>query len=225
MYLIDGHNLIPKIPGLSLQAIDDETRLIELVRVWARIRERREVEIFFDGAPPGYSGDRAYGTLKTHFALLGQTADEAIRRRLNGLGKAARNATVVTSDRQVRTNAKALHANVISSESFAKDLVSAWQVDEAYRAARAEQKSEQKSRHEAERRAAQEPVPPPVETPKKPRHGQRPEGVTRDELGDWLDLFGIDPQQASKPIEPPDSPSRPRRKPRSSPGYPSKGRR
>lgn len=217
MYLIDGHNVIPKIPGLSLQVIDDEERLIELLKVWMRVRGRRDVEVFFDGAKPGFSGERALGILRAHFVPLGQTADEAIRRRLMGLGKAARNATVVTSDRQVRANAKALHANVISSESFAKDLAQAWLQDEAYRAARAEQKAEQKARHERERREASEPPPPPVDVPKKPRHGQRPEGVTRGELGEWLDLFGIDPAQAAKPIEPPESRNRPRKKNR---GYP-----
>ena len=219
MYLIDGHNLIPKIPGLSLQAIDDEERLIELLKVWMRLRERRDVEVFFDGAKPGFSGERALGVLRAHFVPLGQTADEAIRRRLVGLGKAARNATVVTSDRQVRANAKALHANVISSESFARDLSQAWLQDEAHRAARAEQKAEQKARHDRERREASEP-PPPVEEPKKPRHGQRPEGVARGDLGEWLDLFGIDPSQAAKPIEPPETHHRPRKKGRSNQGYP-----
>ena len=50
--IIDGHNLIPKIPGLSLQAIDDETQLVELLGEYCRL-SRRQVEVFFDNAPPG----------------------------------------------------------------------------------------------------------------------------------------------------------------------------
>ena len=28
-YIIDGHNLIPKIPGIDLQDLDDEQKLID----------------------------------------------------------------------------------------------------------------------------------------------------------------------------------------------------
>ena len=31
-YLIDGHNLIPKIPGLTLRQMDDENELIEILQ-------------------------------------------------------------------------------------------------------------------------------------------------------------------------------------------------
>ena len=48
-YLIDGHNLIPKIPGLSLEMLDDEDRLIELLQEFARVRRQR-IEVFFDQA-------------------------------------------------------------------------------------------------------------------------------------------------------------------------------
>ena len=35
-YLIDGHNLIPKVRGLSLQSMDDEMELVELLQEFCR---------------------------------------------------------------------------------------------------------------------------------------------------------------------------------------------
>ena len=40
-YLIDGHNLIPKVAGLSLKAVDDEMQLIELLQEFCRIGASR----------------------------------------------------------------------------------------------------------------------------------------------------------------------------------------
>ncbi|MBP1702274.1 MAG: hypothetical protein H6Q38_1381, partial [Chloroflexi bacterium] len=39
-YIVDGHNLIPKIPGLSLRAIDDEMQLIELLQEFCRVQRK-----------------------------------------------------------------------------------------------------------------------------------------------------------------------------------------
>ena len=52
MLVIDGHNLVPKIPGLSLHEVDDEERLLALLQAYARAK-RKKIEVFFDGAPPG----------------------------------------------------------------------------------------------------------------------------------------------------------------------------
>ena len=117
-YLIDGHNLIPKL-GLRLDSADDELELVAILQEFCRL-ERRQVEIFFDGAPSHLSGTRKLGAATAHFSPVGKTADDAIRRRLQKLGKAAKNWTVVSSDREVQSNARAAHAEVISSEEFAK---------------------------------------------------------------------------------------------------------
>ncbi|MCC6500927.1 MAG: NYN domain-containing protein [Anaerolineales bacterium] len=117
-YLIDGHNLIPKL-GLRLDSADDELQLIAILQEFCRL-ERRQVEVFFDGAPPHLSGTRKLGAATAHFSPVGKTADDAIRRRLQKLGKAAQNWTVVSSDREVQSNARAAHAEVVSSEECAK---------------------------------------------------------------------------------------------------------
>ncbi len=121
-YLIDGHNLIPKIPGLSLQALDDEMQLVTLLQQYCQ-RTSRRVEIYFDNAPAGHAGTRAFGTVKAHFVPRGRTADDAIRLRLERLGRAARNWHVVSSDRQVQAEARALGAARVGADQFARELV------------------------------------------------------------------------------------------------------
>ncbi len=119
-YLIDGHNLIPKL-GMRLDALDDESELIAILQEFCRL-ERRQVEVFFDGAPSSQAGTRKLGAVTATFSPLGSPADNAIRNRLKKLGKAAKNYTVVTSDREVQSNARVLQADVVSSDEFAKSL-------------------------------------------------------------------------------------------------------
>ncbi len=116
-YIIDGHNLIPKL-GLRLDSMDDEMELTAILQEFARL-ERRQVEVYFDGAPPPHAGTRSLGAVKAHFVPLGQTADNAIHARLKKMGNAAKNWTVVSSDRQVQADARSFHAEVISSDEFA----------------------------------------------------------------------------------------------------------
>jgi len=116
-YLIDGHNLIPKV-GLRLDSPDDEMELVAILQAFYR-QTRKPMEVYFDGAPASQAGTRKLGTITAHFVRLGTTADDAIRKRLKALGTSARNWTVVSSDRQVQAEANAVLAKVISSDSFA----------------------------------------------------------------------------------------------------------
>ncbi len=115
-YLIDGHNLIPKL-GWKLDALDDEMRLVEWLQAFCR-GARTQVEVYFDRAPAGRSGTQRFGNVTAHFVREGLPADEAIIRRVIQMGKTAGNCTVVTSDRRIQTNVKASHGKVISSEAF-----------------------------------------------------------------------------------------------------------
>ncbi len=119
-FLIDGHNLIPKL-GLSLRSVDDEMQLVARLQDYCRV-ERKQVEVYFDGAPAGQVGTRRLGLVTAHFVRLGSTADAAIRARLKSLGRAARNWTVITSDRAVQAEARAVSATVISSDAFARQV-------------------------------------------------------------------------------------------------------
>jgi predicted RNA-binding protein with PIN domain len=119
-YLIDGHNLIPKL-GLRLDSVDDELELIAILQEFCR-RQRKQVEVYFDGAPALHAGTRKLGAVTAHFVPLGTTADDAIRKRLKRFGKNAKNWIMVSSDRQVQAEARAVQAEIMSSDSFAKQL-------------------------------------------------------------------------------------------------------
>ncbi len=116
MYLIDGHNLIPKM-GISLSDPDDEEKLLVLLEEFSRL-SRKKVEVYFDRAPAGYAGTRRRGNVSAHFVQQGIAADEAIISRLKKLGRSAANWTVVTSDNRIQAEARASRALTMTSEEF-----------------------------------------------------------------------------------------------------------
>ena len=120
-YLIDGHNLIPKLTGMALDEIDDENRLVEMLQEFCRI-QRKEVEVFFDNAPAGQPRARNFGNVIARFIRQGTTADDAIHAKLVRLGRDARNWIVVSSDRAVQASARAARAQFMASERFAQVL-------------------------------------------------------------------------------------------------------
>ncbi len=119
-YLIDGHNLIPKL-GLRLDSPDDEMQLVGVLQEFCRL-QRRDAEVYFDGAPVGQDRTQKFGIVTAHFVRLGTTADSAIKIRLGKMGRAARNWVVVSSDHAVQNSARTVHADVISSNKFAELL-------------------------------------------------------------------------------------------------------
>jgi uncharacterized protein len=121
-FLIDGHNLIPKI-GLRLDSLDDELELVGRLNEFCRLSRKTGLEVYFDSAPDAQAGPRKIGLIKAHFIRAGLTADAAISRRLRALGRSARNWSVVTSDRQVQAEARSAGAEVISSEQFAAQVI------------------------------------------------------------------------------------------------------
>ncbi|MHC1782668.1 MAG: NYN domain-containing protein [Anaerolineaceae bacterium] len=122
IYLVDGHNLIPKIPGLSLQAADDEMQLIEVLQTFSRLK-RKKVEVYFDRAASGQAGVRKFGMITAHFIHQTSSADLAIKQRLERSGKENRNFCIVSSDRAVQNSARMHHAQFQTSEAFASELL------------------------------------------------------------------------------------------------------
>lgn len=121
-YLIDGHNLIPKL-GLNLNSLDDEMQLLERLNEFCRLSRKSQLEVYFDNALPGSPETRKIGQISAHFVRRPQIADEAIRFRLKKLGKAAKNWSVVSSDHRVQAEARASGARVISSDEFAATVI------------------------------------------------------------------------------------------------------
>ena len=95
-YLIDGHNLIGKIPSLNLDDLDDEKELIQLLQRYCQ-ETGKDAEVYFDHS--------------------------AMARHLKRLGNAAANWTVVSSDREVLASAKRSRARILSSEDFSQELI------------------------------------------------------------------------------------------------------
>ena len=120
-YLIDGHNLIPHVPGLSLDGVDDELDLMRiLVPYFQRIRKK--AILFFDRAFPGGEKQIRRGNLMVRFVRAPRIADQAILSELARLGGEAANYTVVTSDQHLRESAMRHGARVISSAEFSRML-------------------------------------------------------------------------------------------------------
>lgn len=120
-YIIDGHNLIPNINGIQLDDLEDEKQLIEILQVFCQ-QTRKNVTVYFDRAATGHANAKSYGRLTARFVRSDITADQAIMRHLNRLGKEARNWTVVSSDHEVQNAAKRSQARIISSQDFANQL-------------------------------------------------------------------------------------------------------
>ncbi|NQS91155.1 MAG: NYN domain-containing protein [Chloroflexi bacterium] len=120
-YLIDGHNLVPFIAGLSLADLDDEMALIQILQRYAS-QQHKKIEVYFDQASAAKSGSRSFGIIKVHFIRQDSTADKAIMSRLARMGNEAKNWTVVSSDREILAEARSFHSQILKSSDFAKML-------------------------------------------------------------------------------------------------------
>lgn len=120
-YLIDGHNLIPRL-GLDLSSLDDELDLVERLNDFCRLSRRGKVHVYFDNAQPGGPEKRKLGLVEVHFVRKPLIADEAIRLQLKKLRGDARNWSVVSSDHRVQAEARSAGAKVIGSDEFARTV-------------------------------------------------------------------------------------------------------
>ncbi len=127
-YVIDGHNLIPKIHGMSLRQMDDEMMLISLLQEFCRVKQK-SVDVFFDDAPAGMAKTRRFGRVTAHFTPIQSSADDAIQRFLMRMGRNARNVILVSSDHMVQAEGKRSGAQVVTSEQFAAQMAEARMMD------------------------------------------------------------------------------------------------
>jgi uncharacterized protein len=69
IYLIDGHNLIGKMPDISLSDPDDEEQLALRLRQWAAENKSRQVIVIFDrGVLSGLARRLSNQQVKAFFA-------------------------------------------------------------------------------------------------------------------------------------------------------------
>jgi predicted RNA-binding protein with PIN domain len=119
--LIDGHNLIGRLPEISLQDPDDEGKLVRLLKSY-RARTSRSVTVVFDpGQASALSQSRRQGGIEIVFAPPGSTADAVIARRVHQ-SRDPQGFRVVTSDHQLANAVAQRGASVQSAEAFAAEV-------------------------------------------------------------------------------------------------------
>jgi len=121
-YLIDGHNLIAHMPGMTLADPDDEAQLVLKLRQFAARKKRKITVVFDHGIPGGWSRDLSTGPVKVVFAGSHSNADRVILERLREAAR-PRDIQLVTSDQALRREAEARHVEVIPSQEFARRVL------------------------------------------------------------------------------------------------------
>jgi len=120
--LVDGHNLIGRMPDMSLADADDEAELVRRLRRYCQRNRRRATVVFDRGLPGGVSPALSAPPVEVVFAAAGESADRVLMRRIRR-ARDPRGLLVVSSDRMVQEAARAQGARVIASEEFAAQLV------------------------------------------------------------------------------------------------------
>ena len=118
-YLIDGHNLIGKMPDIDLDDPDDEVKLILRLRSWSARGRKRKLTVIFDrGLPGGEEKGLSSGQVKVIFSPAGRSADSLLISRIRSVKNPAE-FTLVSSDQRIIRMAEARRMSVHRSETFA----------------------------------------------------------------------------------------------------------
>ncbi len=120
-FLIDGHNLIGRLPDLRLDDPDDEAKLVARLRTYCARAGKRATVVFDRGLPGGRSDALSNSRVEVVFAATGRSADGILRERIRR-ARDPRGLMVVTSDREVIAAAQSQGARVVRSEEFAARL-------------------------------------------------------------------------------------------------------
>ncbi len=121
LVLVDGHNLIGKLPDISLSEADDEARLITKLKRY-RARTNRNIIVFFDsGGSYNLSSKRTKGGISIHYAPHNKTADDLIISHLQR-ARHPQQILLVSSDKAIQQVARQVRARVVSSTDFSKEL-------------------------------------------------------------------------------------------------------
>lgn len=167
-YLIDGHNLIGKLPDIKLSDPDDEAKLVLKLINWAAVGDNRRVIVVFDGGMPGIQWARFRSDqIKTVFVPKGDSADNWLIAFMKREIRDPRQFTLVTSDNVIVKVARRLNIKQVSSDQFGDDMI-----DEMARLLQGDQ--------------AVDSDPAPL----KPLPREDPKQLSDEEVAAWLDLFG-----------------------------------
>jgi predicted RNA-binding protein with PIN domain len=173
-YLIDGHNLIGKLPDIDLRDPDDEAKLVLKLLNWSAVGKNRRVIVVFDGGVPGqqwvnFKSDR----IKAVFVPQGQSADSWLIRFMRQQVKNPQEFTLVSSDNAIIKVAEGRRISHIRSELFAAQVAE-------------DREAMLRLEHEGNKPLE------PEEQPTLPTH----------EVDAWLDMFGGEVEMRVAPYRP-----------------------
>lgn len=121
-YLIDGHNLVGKMPDINLNDPGDEVELVLRLRSWSARGRKRKVTVIFDrGLPGGEDKGLSSGMVKVIFAPVGRSADSLLINRIQKVKNPAEYALVSSYLRVIKA-AEARRMQVWRSEDFVARL-------------------------------------------------------------------------------------------------------
>jgi predicted RNA-binding protein with PIN domain len=167
-YIIDGHNLIGKMPDISLKDPNDEVKLTLRIKGWLAESKKRQVTLFFDGGTQGSHINRLSGkNMKVIFAPAGKTADSLIINHIRKL-KNPRAYTLITSDQEIIRAAKSLRIRTMLSEEFIERMGFVF-----------------KEQPEKAPKVQKETQPEKPDDPK----------ISESDVQEWLELFGPVPER------------------------------
>ncbi len=127
-YIIDGHNLIAAMPGIDLEEARDERALLEQLQAFSQ-RQGRTLHVYFDRGHAGGRNQFRLGRLHVRFSVPPRSADDAIRSKLRSIGSEAPNWVIVSSDREIRDQARRAGARSMTSTAFSQKLQPQEQVE------------------------------------------------------------------------------------------------
>jgi predicted RNA-binding protein with PIN domain len=117
-YLIDGHNLIGKLPDISLDDPNDEALLVQKLTGFVVRTQQKCVVVFDHGIPGGVSKMSTYG-VQVVFASAHSNADNVIIDRI-AKTKNPKQWIVVSEDNRVLSAAKRHTMQTLKSTQFAR---------------------------------------------------------------------------------------------------------
>lgn len=123
-FLIDGHNLIARIPDISLSDPDDEAKLVMRLKQYMMRRGKKCTVVFDQGLPGGVSRNLSNANVEVLFAHSKTDADRIIKERI----RSKRDSgywQVVTNDQAVAEVARSRGVKVIDSAIFASWMAAA----------------------------------------------------------------------------------------------------
>lgn len=115
-YMIDGHNLIAKLPDISLDDPNDEAKLIQKL-VSFTARTGKTCLVVFDHGLPGGSSRMSTRAVQVVFASARSTADRVMMERIRKI-EDFRAWIVVSSDNDVLATARQRRMGTLHSEEF-----------------------------------------------------------------------------------------------------------